>query len=75
MSAEIKHAIRFNFARLRELVPACLASLAEKHPEKNLTLEACSELRWTVKGACFLYDQVELKIQLKNYINDCLASI
>jgi len=70
---EIKHAIRFDFTRLRELVPAAFTRLSE--PGKQLTLDECSELRWVVKGSCYLYDQVPLRIQIRDMIQKTFSSI
>jgi len=40
-----------------------------------MPVELCNEFRWVVKASCFLYDQVDLKVQIRNLVKTILAEI
>jgi hypothetical protein len=42
---------------------------------EKVQVELCNELRWVVKASCFLYEQVDLKVQIRNLVKTILAEI
>lgn len=72
---KLKHAIRFDFREIKRLVPEVFESLKQTYEaDKRLTTVHCCQLRWLVKAACYLYEEVALKIQIRNFVDTVLAA-